>query len=196
MFLRRRRSPPLSDDHWDLSTQDNTISYRPGLFVPLQGQKGLLTRTPQLNAALKVKLLLFFKIMALNIYMICITTSLVSLQAKADLVKISYGSLYGSGLASKKREKRGEKSYRKSPAMLTDRTQARTPARGLNLPSCGRFTLYIKRTFGVFPQSTQTLKIFPSIVLGCTCQCENTQLTFTASKQLLSVSQPDILLYK
>lgn len=41
--------------------------------------------------------------------MICITTSLVSLRAKADLVNISYGSLYGSGLASKKEEKKGEK---------------------------------------------------------------------------------------
>lgn len=41
--------------------------------------------------------------------MICITTSLVSLRAKADLVKISYGSLYGNGLASKKEEKKGGK---------------------------------------------------------------------------------------
>lgn len=42
--------------------------------------------------------------------MICITTSLVSLRAKVDLVKISYGSLYGNGLASKKVEKKkGEK---------------------------------------------------------------------------------------
>lgn len=46
--------------------------------------------------------------------MICITTSLVSLQAKADLVKISYGSLYGIGLASKKEEKKwGKKAIEK-----------------------------------------------------------------------------------
>ena len=81
--------------------------------------------------------------------MICITTSLVSLQVKADLVKISYRSLYGSGLAAKKKKKRQKEAIEKV-VQLCWLYAARTPTRGLNLPSCGRFTLYIKKDVQCF----------------------------------------------